>query len=122
MPSQSTNDEVDEILNENPMVSYGYAWGAKDVPPQSDDCFARVVEEPGRAARFFVMFCSYGNDSGGMRNPMSPFYVSGNDYLGRLGQHRYTFREVKHEAFTSYLMFLKTQNQVHLRQAERANQ
>ncbi len=121
MQNPSFAAEIEKVLDEKPVVSVGYKWGGTPVVPTEDDCCAKSTEEAGQKPRFWVAYCTHGNDSGGMRNPSSAFYVPQNDRIGHLGKNRYEFREVTEESYSSYRLFLDTGNVVHLRQAERSS-
>lgn len=54
-----------------------------------------------------------------MFNPHDPMYMGNPRRMTQGGRRLYEFRAVRQEAFDCYLRFLRTNNVVHLRHAER---
>lgn len=119
MRSLSIADEADFRMSaDSPVLSdsvssVGYTWGGGEVDAESNASHAKVtVNLDTKRVRHWIKFgvggrCSL--EAHRMYNPLSPTFNNG----------EYEYRPVKQEAFDLYLNFLKTQNLINLRNAER---
>lgn len=100
----------------------GYGPGGKVLPVTAVECLARKSFDPATGVyRFWLKRATAGPEQGTLYNPHSPMFekASTQRVYSHLGRGQYEFFKVSQEAFDSYLMFLKTGNPIHLRQAER---
>lgn len=74
--------------------------------------------------RYYVKVCVRGNDAGFFVNPQSMWFNGLNQKphdKRTVAKSVYEFKKVTEESFKKYLHFLKTKNQVFLRQAQQEN-
>lgn len=81
-------------------------------------CAKKVVSA---REHYYVKQATGGIEQGRLFNPISPFYNEGSETMSvkSKGRSMYEYKKVKKEIFDLYIRFLKTQNSVHLKQAER---
>lgn len=105
MQSRST----DQIEQGKHSIGYGVAGAL--VPVEYKDCFAKQVTDLDTGnSRFYIKRAISGREKGNLHNPHSPFFNP---------RETYAFSKVPKESFDEYLQFLKTDNEVHVRHAER---
>ena len=112
---------IDEkfIVNNVPEIDgptiIGYGKSAKEIEPENKFCLAKKVKQNG-VETFFVKRSSK-NTSFFNHNDDS---LQENDiYNASTGKRNFEFVRVTRNAFSHYIKFLQTDNEVHLRAAQR---
>ncbi len=83
-----------------------------------DDNLCLAKELKGKTEKFYIRYNLYGIEAGRMVNPWG-LYSNEQTSVSRDGRPYQELKEVSKEAYSSYRLFLKTQNEIYYRQAER---
>jgi hypothetical protein len=102
-------------------ITIGYGLHGKEVAVNLDKCFAKEITGGTGVTRFYIRVGTVGLEKNKFIDPNGLFYNAGDEqkFESTRGERRYEFRQVNKEAFELYINFLKTGNQVWLRNAQR---
>ncbi len=102
--------------------SVGYTYDGKQCDPDYQLCCAKAIKdnESGNT-KYYVKYAMNGPNAGSLLNRNSPLFTVGDDTRKQTsaGRNRYEFKKVNEEAYLSYLRYLKSGNEAHLRIAQR---
>ena len=114
-PPHRVHEEFTDFVEDAALQVTGYAFGGKEVDPESRDCVCKKVFDPNTQKRsYFLKFATAGPERGQLPNPQGARWD-----VTSLAKGRYEFRPVKVDDYDLYLAFLKSGNPVYFRQIGR---
>ncbi len=113
-------NQLEQIVEENFERKY-YIWGGEQVENDTQDVVAKSSHDKGfNTNSYWIKKATFGPEAGCMYNPLSPTfdrYSLGK--VGNGGRKAYEYKRVTEQSFNLYIQFIKTQNTLFLKNAER---